>query len=58
MNTYLVNYQSFNDKDYAETVNAKSESDALKKAKKNVYKKDDRDRIVSITERNNLNKAY
>lgn len=55
MNTYVVKYASFNRENYSEMVSAKNEIDARKAANKMVFKHDDRDTIVSITEHNELN---
>lgn len=55
MNTYVVKFQSFNRTDYEEMVSAKNENDAYKAAQKMVVKHDDRDKIISVTERNDLN---
>lgn len=58
MNTYLVNYESFNRKNYEEMVSAKNEKDARVMANKMINKHDDRDKIISITEHNELNVYY
>jgi len=50
MKSYLIKYQSANSKDYAEVVSARNEAEAWKQANKMVYKHDDRDRVLSVSE--------
>lgn len=58
MNTYLVKYSSFNRKDYEEMVSAKNENEARVLGNKMINKHDDRDKIIEITESNDLNTYY
>lgn len=48
MKAWVVKYQSYNNEDYIETIFAPSRVEALKNAKRVTYKKDDRDKIISI----------
>lgn len=55
MSAYIVKYESYNRKNYEEVVNAKNEAEARKVANYMTHKHDDRDRIISIEEANELN---
>jgi hypothetical protein len=44
---WSVYYKSFNNKNYYETIVAKEET-IMKEANKSIYKKDDRDKIISV----------
>lgn len=57
MHTYLVNYQSVNRSNYTKLVSAKNEGEARKVANKIIHKEDDRDTVLKVTERDDLN-AY
>lgn len=54
MKAWSVKYQSFNKKDYIETVSGRDELEARKNAKKAIYRKDDRDVIISVKEDTSL----
>lgn len=58
MSLYEVKFESYNRENYSEMVSGKNEKDARKAANKLTIKHDDRDKILSITERNDLNVYY
>lgn len=47
---WFVKFQSYNQKDYVETVSGKDEREARKNANRMTVKHDDRDKILSIEE--------
>lgn len=58
MKAWTVKFKSYNREDYCETVSGKNEIETRKNANKMVIKHDDRDKIESITEDENLKSWY
>lgn len=58
MKTWTVKFNSFNRKDYSETVSGKDEKEARKNAHRMTIKHDDRDTVAWIKEDTEANKDY
>lgn len=58
MKAWTVKFQSYNGKDYCETVSGRNEQEAFKNAQRMTVKKDDRDKIEWIKEDHVANQPY